>query len=112
MSGDTDGTPAIPFDIILASLKLFCLSGQGCKSLRGDRSFPCLEFWCQDIAFENDIAESRYNILASMNAITKTFGCQQSCVQAVLAHGLDRPGQRGKHIALDQDHEQQIRDWI
>jgi hypothetical protein len=33
-------------------------------------------------------------------------------VQAALAHGLDEPGQRGKHIALDQDREQQIFDWM
>jgi hypothetical protein len=29
-----------------------------------------------------------------------------------LAHGLDEPGQRGKHIALDRDRAQQILDWM
>jgi hypothetical protein len=29
-----------------------------------------------------------------------------------LAHGLDDPGQRGKQIAVDQDCEEQILDWI
>jgi hypothetical protein len=33
-------------------------------------------------------------------------------VQAALAHGLDEPGQRGKHATLDSDREQQILDWI
>jgi hypothetical protein len=33
-------------------------------------------------------------------------------VQAALAYRLDDPGQRGKHVALDQDRAQQIFDWI
>jgi transposase len=33
-------------------------------------------------------------------------------VQSALAHGLDPPGERGKHPALDADREQQILDWI
>jgi hypothetical protein len=59
-----------------------------------------------------DIAESRENIPVSINALTRAFGCPRSRVQAVLARGLNEPGQRGKHLALDQDREQQILDWI
>jgi hypothetical protein len=33
-------------------------------------------------------------------------------VQAALAHGLDEPGQQGKHAAFDPDHEEKILDWI
>jgi hypothetical protein len=33
-------------------------------------------------------------------------------VQSELAHGLELPGERGKHPALDRDREQQIPDWI
>jgi transposase len=33
-------------------------------------------------------------------------------VQSALAHGLEPPGERGKHPALDADHEHQILDWI
>jgi hypothetical protein len=59
-----------------------------------------------------DIAEFRYNIPVSINALTKAFACQQCRVQVTLAYGMDEPVQRGKHIALDQDPEQQIFDWI
>jgi hypothetical protein len=57
-----------------------------------------------------DIAESRYNILVSINALMRAFACPRFRVQAALAHGLDEPGQRGKHMALDHDREQQILD--
>jgi hypothetical protein len=33
-------------------------------------------------------------------------------VQSALAPGLEQPGERGKHPALDADREQQILDWI
>jgi hypothetical protein len=33
-------------------------------------------------------------------------------VQSALRHGLELPGERGKHPALDADREQQILDWI
>jgi hypothetical protein len=59
-----------------------------------------------------DIAESRYKIPVFINARTRAFDCPRCCVQAALAHGLDEPGQQGKHIGLDQDRKQQILDWI
>jgi hypothetical protein len=62
--------------------------------------------------FAKDIAESCYNIPVSINALTRVFECPRSRIQAALAHGLDEPGQRGKPIALDEDREQQILDWI
>jgi hypothetical protein len=33
-------------------------------------------------------------------------------VQSALAHGLEPPGERGEHHALDPDHEQQRLNWI
>jgi hypothetical protein len=59
-----------------------------------------------------DIAESRYIIPVTINALTREFDCPRSRVQATLAHWLDEPGQSGKYIAIDQDREQQILDWI
>jgi hypothetical protein len=59
-----------------------------------------------------DIAELRYNFPVSINALMRAFAFPRSGVQAALALGLDEPGQRGKHIAIDQDREQQIVDQI
>jgi hypothetical protein len=59
-----------------------------------------------------DIAEVRDDIPVSIHALTRAFDCPRSLVQASHAHGLDDPGQRGKHIALDQDCGEQILDWI
>jgi hypothetical protein len=40
------------------------------------------------------------------------FDCRRFHVQAALAQWLNKPGQRGKHITLNQDREQQILDRI
>jgi hypothetical protein len=59
-----------------------------------------------------DIAEREHNIPISINVLARTFDCPRSSVQSTLAHGLEQPGERGKHPALDADREQQILDWI
>jgi hypothetical protein len=59
-----------------------------------------------------DITESLYNNPVSINALTRAFDCTRFRVQATLVHGLDEQGERGKHIALNQDREQQILDWM
>jgi hypothetical protein len=47
-----------------------------------------------------------------MNALMKSVDCSRFRVKAAMVHGRDEPGQRGKHIAIDKDREQQILDWI
>jgi hypothetical protein len=110
MSGDTASPIAFPFDIILPQLEMFCFSGQVCRFLQGDPNCQRLEFRCHQLAFVKDIAESRYNIPVSINALTRAFDCPRFRVQAPLAHRLDEPGQRRQHITLDRDRELQILD--
>jgi hypothetical protein len=64
------------------------------------------------MAFMTRMTELCYNIPVSINALTRASDCPRSRVRAALPHGLDEPGQRGKHVALDQDREQQMFDWI
>jgi hypothetical protein len=59
-----------------------------------------------------NLAESDHNIPTSINALAKAFDCPPSRVKAALAHGLDDPGRRGKHTALDDDPDRQILDWV
>jgi hypothetical protein len=55
-----------------------------------------------------DIAESRHNITVFIKVLIKAFDFSRSRVKATLAHWLYESGQRGKHIAADQDREEQI----
>jgi hypothetical protein len=71
-----------------------------------------LNFEVNAIAFVKDIAGLCYNIPVSKNALTGVFDGPRSQVQAALTYRLDDPGQQGQPIVLDQDHEQQIFDWI
>jgi hypothetical protein len=104
ISGETVAEPALPLDIIFPRLELFCFSGQVCRFFQGHPNFRQFESGCLQIAFVKHIAESRYNIPVSINALTRAFDGPRSRVQAAILHGLDDRGQRGKDIAIDQDH--------
>jgi hypothetical protein len=112
MSEEPDAAPAFPIDLIIPRTEQFCFPGKVCKFLRGDPDFRQLGFRCHQIAYVKDIAQSRDNIPVTINALTRAFDCPRSRVQVALAHGLDEPGQRGKHAALDSHREQKILDWI
>jgi hypothetical protein len=66
----------------------------------------------QQIAYVRDVAEREHQIPISINALASAFNCPRSSVRSALAHGLELPGEQGKHTALDQYREQQILDWI
>jgi hypothetical protein len=110
MSEERAAAPPLPIDLILPRFEQFCFSGKVCEFFRGDPDFRRLEFRCHQIIYVNDIAESRYNITVTINALTRALDCSRSRVHTATAHGLDEPGQRGKHTPLGQDLEQQILD--
>jgi hypothetical protein len=83
-----------------------------CKIFRKDTTFQQFQFRCQQICYGHDIAEREHNIPISFNALMRTFDCPRSSGQSALAHGLEPPGERAKHPALEADREQQILDWI
>jgi transposase len=75
-------------------------------------TFQQFQFRCRQIVSVRDIAEREQNIPISIHGLARAFGCPRSSMQSALAHGLEPPGERGKHPALDRDHEQQILNWI
>jgi hypothetical protein len=72
---------------------------------RKDTTFQQIQFRCQQIGDGRDISEREHNIPISINALARAFDCPRSYVQLALAHGLEPPGERGKHTALDADRE-------
>jgi hypothetical protein len=85
-----------------------------CQIFRKDAIFQQIQFRCQETACIRDIAEREHQIPIpmSINALARAFNCPQSSVQSALAHGLELPGERGKHTALGHRREQQMLDWI
>jgi hypothetical protein len=83
-----------------------------CQIFRKDTTFQQFQFRCQQLSYVRDIAEREHNIPISINALARAFERPRSSVQSALAHGLEPPGERGKHPALEADREQQILDWI
>jgi hypothetical protein len=112
MSQSTPAAPAIPLDILLPRLEESCIPRHLCQLLRKDPTFQQIQFRCQQIYYVRDIAEGQHQIPISISALARAFDCPRSSVQSALAHGLEPPGERGKHNTLDADLEQQILDWI
>jgi hypothetical protein len=83
-----------------------------CQIFRKDTTFQHFQFRCQQIAHVRVIAGREHQIPISINALARAFNWPRNSVQSALAHGLEPPGERGKHHALDHHREQQILDWI
>jgi hypothetical protein len=83
-----------------------------CQIFRKDAISQQIQVRHQQIAYVRDMGEREPQIPISINALARTFNCTQSSAQSALAHRLELPGERGKHIALDHHREQQILDWI
>jgi hypothetical protein len=64
------------------------------------------------MASVKDIAGSRYDIPTSINGLARAFDYPRESVNSALAHGLDEPGHRGKHAAIDGDRERKTPDWV
>jgi hypothetical protein len=103
---------AVPLEILLPYLAEFCNPKSVFKFLRKDETFQTIEFRYRQITYVSDIAEFQSNIPISINALTRAFNRPWSRVKSALDQQLDLPGYRGKHIALDPDHGQQILEWI
>jgi hypothetical protein len=112
MSQGTPGALALPLEVLSPRLAQFYIPRDLCQIFRKDRTFQQFQFQCQHICFTRDIPEREHNIPISINGLVKAFDCSRSSVQSALVHGLELPGERGKHPALDADREQQTLDWI
>jgi hypothetical protein len=112
MSQGTAAALALPLEIFLPRLAQFCIPRTLSQIFRKDTTFRQIQFRCQQIAYVRDIAEREPQIPISINALARVLNCPRSPVQSALAHGLELPGERGKHTALDHRREQQILDWI
>jgi hypothetical protein len=111
MSQGTPAAPALPLEIFLPRRAQFCIPPDLCQIFGTDTIFRQFQFRCRHIFSVRDIQERRHNIPISINALARAFDCPRSSVHLALAHGLESPGERGKHPALDADREQQILDW-
>jgi hypothetical protein len=99
--------------------KSFCYTSPDFRSpdlfatpLPKDAIFEKRKFPYQQTTYVCDIEELQHNLPVSINALAKPFERPRSRVKSALGHGMNSPGHRGKHTALEQDHEQQILDWI
>jgi hypothetical protein len=44
--------------------------------------------------------------------LSRGFGCKRDLITSALAHGLEPPEERGRHLEMDADHEREILAWI
>jgi hypothetical protein len=112
MSQGTPAAPALPLEILLSRLAQFCIPRDLCQIFRKGTTSQQFQFRCQQIFYVCDIAEREDKIPISINALVRAFDCPRTSVQSALGDGLEPRGERGKHLGLDADCEQQILDWI
>jgi hypothetical protein len=48
----------------------------------------------------------------SIGALRRAFGCASERITQALAHGLEPPENRGRHLAIAPEIEQQTLQWI
>jgi hypothetical protein len=112
MSETTAAAPAIPLDVLIPSLSQYCLNPRVLRLLQRDENFQALQWRCHQIYYVHDFATSKLNIPISIGALKRAFQCPRNCVTQALAHGLEAPQGRGRHLSLDAEIEQELLVWI
>jgi hypothetical protein len=113
MPQETAAAIALPLDILFSRLSEFCIPRTLCQILRKDASLQEIEFRCEQIACVRNIAEEERHMPILINALARTeYSSVHEVVQSTFVHGLESPGEQGKHTALDRTREQQMLDWI
>jgi hypothetical protein len=112
VSEDSAAAPAIPLETLLPHLTEHFLDPRTARIAERDEKFRTLRFRCHQIFYVHDFLESRLRIPVSIGALAAGFGCAPGRVKKALAHGLEPPETRGRHLALSDEVEQELVNWI
>jgi hypothetical protein len=112
MSASTAAAPAIPVETLLSRLAHHCLSDRTARIREHDKTFRGMQFRCSQICYVHNLATSLLNSPISISALARGFGRKRDCVTSTLAHGLEPPEARGRHLEMDKDRERDILAWI
>ena len=112
MSEETAAAPAIPLEILMPRIEQYCLNPRATRLLEHDDEFRGLQFRCHQIYYFHHFATTQLKIPISTRAMRRAFDCSHDRITQALAHGLEPPQTRGRHLALDDEIERGILLWI
>jgi hypothetical protein len=102
----------IPVETLLPRLAHPCLSDRTARLLEHNETFRGLQFRCHQICYVHNFGTSVLNIPISISALSRGFDCKRDRATSALAHGLEPPEARGRHLEMDGDREGDISAWI
>lgn len=112
MSAQTAAAPAIPIETLIPCLAQSCLDPRSARRLEHDEGFQVLQFRAHQIYYVHHFATSELNLPISIGALSRAFRCDRNRVTQALAHGLEPPEARGRHLAVDAGIEDELLVWI
>jgi hypothetical protein len=71
-----------------------------------------LQFQSYKIYSIYDFAQRKDDQELSVNQLSRTFRCRPSRIKTSLANWLEEPKVRDRHLAVDEDSEGEILEWI
>jgi hypothetical protein len=112
MSESTAATPGIPPATLLPLLSEHCLSARAVRILEHDKHFQVLQFRFHQTFYVHNFVTSILSLPISISSLVRAFDCKRDRVTSALAHGLEPPETRGRHLGLAEDHERELLAWI
>jgi hypothetical protein len=106
----TDAAPELPLEIFLTHFSEFRVRAFVCKFLRKDAMIQKIEFRCRAVSYVRRVERVKQNIAISINMLVTALDCPRNSPKSALGHGLEPPGNRGKHDAVHHDRELPILD--
>jgi hypothetical protein len=103
--------PAIPLETLIPLLTEHYLDPRAARVLERGENVQRVRFRCHQIFYVHDFIDSRSQVPISISALAARFGCGQDCLKKALAHGLESPETRHRHLAMSDDSEREIVSW-
>jgi hypothetical protein len=104
--------PASPLEILIPALGQSCLSLRVARLLECDEVFQALQYRCHQIYDVHNFASSQIGIPISIRALRRAFGCARDRVTQARMQRLEPPENRGRHLAIAPEIDQQTLQWI
>jgi hypothetical protein len=112
MEAQSLAASAIPYEQLLLSIQQYCFNKRIVRAFQYEPGFAELQFRSHQIYFIHDFAQRKGDQELSVSQLSRKFGYCPACVKTILANELEEPKLRDHHLAIDEDSEGEILEWI
>jgi hypothetical protein len=112
MEPSTPAAPAVPHEKLLLNLQQYCFNERMARAFQPEPDSGQLQYRSHQICFVWNCAQRKGNQTLSIMQLSRAFGCQPTRVKAALDNELEASRVRGRHMAIDENLESEILEWI